>query len=527
MIKIENLSFKYPYGKEAIQNLSLHIRAHKKVAIAGPNGSGKSTLLKLIGGLIKPQTGKIYIKGNLINHHSKETLNFLRRTIGILFQEADKQLIGPTVIEDVAFGLLNRDMSQEKARAKSLQILKDFNISHLAEHPIHQLSGGEKRLVALAGIMVSSPELILLDEPTASLDYPAKLQFMKILQEIYKSGTTIIIASHDTNFITNWADDIIILKQGKIFMQLPACEMLLKQERLSDVGIEPPVEAPKTEPCILSEVTKAYDHTAILFVGFGTSNKIAFQTYRRIEKFFFDRFPSCDIYWAFTSKTVLKKVKNLNSLPEQLTMLQRMSKNGKNYTKLIVLPLFVIRGVEYDIFQQDILSFLKTNHPPFHIITGLPLLSTIRDLSLTANAIKEESEKFLSKEDECAIWIGHGSKTHSENEMYYLLAKELKKQNHRIFIELVELKEHWHQLLQKLQEQNIKKAYLFPFMIVAGHHAEEDINGTNSLRTLLENAGIKCEYISKGLGDYETFNSIWYEHIASLINNISLIKENK
>ena len=176
MLEVEGLRYKYPDGHEALRGISLRVEAGEKVAIVGANGSGKSTLLLHIAGAVEVQSGRITFKG-------REGSDILREKVGLTFQNADDELLMPSVIEDVAFSLVASGMSTHSAHERAGEILAALGISHLSLRPPHRLSGGEKRLVTFAGMLASNPEILALDEPTAGLDPKARRRVINFLRE--------------------------------------------------------------------------------------------------------------------------------------------------------------------------------------------------------------------------------------------------------------------------------------------------------------------------------------------------------
>ncbi|MBQ7665511.1 MAG: ABC transporter ATP-binding protein, partial [Synergistaceae bacterium] len=178
MLEVHDLHYRYEDGHEALKGISFTLNDGEKTALVGANGSGKSTLLLHIAGALKVQSGRI----------------MLNASTGLIFQDSDDQLLMPSVIEDVSFTLTARGMNMKSAYERSMKILSELGISHLSSRPPHKLSGGEKRMVTIAGVLASEPELLLLDEPTSGLDPKARRRVINFLSE---SDKTILLASHD------------------------------------------------------------------------------------------------------------------------------------------------------------------------------------------------------------------------------------------------------------------------------------------------------------------------------------------
>ncbi|MDR1977020.1 MAG: energy-coupling factor ABC transporter ATP-binding protein [Campylobacteraceae bacterium] len=194
-VNIKNLSVKVE-GRELLKNITLDVSHKEKIAIIGPNGCGKTTLLESIVGLCKVEEGSVELFHQKIN--SSDDFKSIRHMVGYLLQDSDNQFLAPIVEDDVAFSLLARGVGKEEAREKTQAILSELGISHLAKKVVYHLSGGEKKLAALAGVLITQPKLMLLDEPTSGLDFEVQLRLVEILKKINKS---IIIVSHDKEFI--------------------------------------------------------------------------------------------------------------------------------------------------------------------------------------------------------------------------------------------------------------------------------------------------------------------------------------
>lgn len=211
IIEIKNLVFGYNNDQQLLLlDIDFEVRVGDKIGILGPNGSGKTTLLYLIMGFLKPIKGEIKIFGKI----RKEEKDFLeiRPKLGFLFQDSDTQLICPTVKEDIAFGLLNLGKSKKEAMETVRKIADYFEITHLLERSIYKLSGGEKKLVALAGVFAMGPVCYLLDEPTTGLDERSKTKVLKILEKT----PTWIMVTHEKEILEKIANKIYLLEEGKL-----------------------------------------------------------------------------------------------------------------------------------------------------------------------------------------------------------------------------------------------------------------------------------------------------------------------
>ena len=216
MIKIENVHFSYSNGKKVFSGLNFTLNANEKVGLTGPNGAGKTTLFHLIMGLLKPASGTVDIAAKA----RKEEKDFIevRRKIGLLFQESDDQLFCPTVEEDIAFGPLNIGKSHDEAHEIVHDTCEKLGLSGFEKRVTHRLSGGEKRLVALATVVAMHPECYLLDEPVAGLDEATTERFLNYLRE---HADTYMIIAHDRKFLERATDKIYELRDGKIKLLSP------------------------------------------------------------------------------------------------------------------------------------------------------------------------------------------------------------------------------------------------------------------------------------------------------------------
>jgi cobalt/nickel transport system ATP-binding protein len=220
LLEVDNLSYSYPDGTAALKGISLRIDPGENVALLGPNGSGKTTLLLHLNGTLLG-SGQITVAGIPVN---RRTLKEVRRDVGIVFQDPDGQLFMPTVVGDVMFGLLNMGCNRAAAREKAMEALAQVGLSpEYAERPPFHLSAGEKRRVALAGVLVMNPKLLILDEPTSWLDPPGQRGLMHLLRSLPQPK---LIATHDASFAVALARRAIFLRAGRILADGPASEII-------------------------------------------------------------------------------------------------------------------------------------------------------------------------------------------------------------------------------------------------------------------------------------------------------------
>jgi cobalt/nickel transport system ATP-binding protein len=212
LLRLHNITFTHPgTRRKLLEQLNLSIESGQRIGLMGPNGSGKTTLLHLIMGLTQVQEGSIFFKGQEVK--GKEVLQQLRRSIGMVFQDADDQLFSPTVLEDLAFGPLNLGLSSAEALHRAHTSLAELGLSHLAERITFQLSGGEKKLVSLATVLCMQPELLLLDEPSNTLDPETRIQCMSLLKGL---PLGYLIISHDWEFLSTTCEQVYSLSQGRL-----------------------------------------------------------------------------------------------------------------------------------------------------------------------------------------------------------------------------------------------------------------------------------------------------------------------
>lgn len=216
LVEFENITYRYDGNEQlALTRFSLEIPAGKKCVLLGSNGAGKSTVLLLMNGLLKPSSGNYFWKGKTV-HFNKKELKQLRQKTGLLFQNADEMLITPTVFDDLSYGLINAGYSGERLKGKVDQLVAEFNLEELKNRPIHYLSLGEKRRVALAGVIGLEPELLLLDEPTTYLDPVQTTTFIKELNKIHNQGTTVVMSTHDLELAYEWAEWVVVVTNGQL-----------------------------------------------------------------------------------------------------------------------------------------------------------------------------------------------------------------------------------------------------------------------------------------------------------------------
>lgn len=218
MLSFCDLDFTYPYAsRPTLAGISLAVAPRQKTVLLGHNGSGKSTLFLLADGLLKPTRGAVCWDGEPLRYH-RRSLRTWRRRVGLAFQDPDRQLVAATVAEDISYGLCNLPLSAAEVAERRDRTLTEFDLTGLAHTPLQQLSLGQKRRVALAGVMALEPEVLLLDEPTAYLDRPQLAGLRRNLDRLEKQGVTLVMATHDLDFAYAWGDRICVLHEGKLVL---------------------------------------------------------------------------------------------------------------------------------------------------------------------------------------------------------------------------------------------------------------------------------------------------------------------
>ena len=216
LFRAENITHQYSDGTLALNDLSLTFDKGERIALLGTNGSGKTTLLNHFNGLLKPTSGTIYFEDKPLKYDSKSLLN-LRKRVGFVFQDPNDQLFAPTVKQDVAFGPLNLGYTIETVKKLVNDALTTVGMTEYANKPPHFLSGGQKKRVALAGVLAMQPEVIIMDEPTSSLDPIATSDILHLLLQLNKEkGISLVLATHDVDIVPLFANKLYILNKGKI-----------------------------------------------------------------------------------------------------------------------------------------------------------------------------------------------------------------------------------------------------------------------------------------------------------------------
>lgn len=218
ILEADNVDFKYMDGTRALHNLTMRVPWGKKIAVVGKNGAGKTTLFLHFNGVNRPEKGRILLRGKTLVYDQRQ-LKDLRKTVGIVFQDPDNQLFSASVYQDVSFGPLNLGWAEDMVRAKVAEALERTGTWDLRDKPVHFLSQGQKKRVAIAGVLAMEPEVIILDEPTSGLDPYYSGQIMALLDDFNQKGATVLISSHNIDEVFAWADYVFVMNDGKVIAQ--------------------------------------------------------------------------------------------------------------------------------------------------------------------------------------------------------------------------------------------------------------------------------------------------------------------
>ena len=240
MLEVKNIKYSYNKDYQALKGVSLKVEEGEMVALLGKNGAGKSTLFLHLNGIYEPDEGQVFIDGEELKYDKKSLLKF-RQKVGIVFQNPDDQIFAPTVEEDVAFGPLNLDLPMEEVQKRVTESLERVGMSGFEKKAPHHLSGGQKKRVAIAGILAMKPKYMVLDEPTAGLDPQGVTDLSKLLKELNDEGITIIISTHEVNLVPNYAERVFVLVDGLLIAEGTPKEIFAQPEILEKANLEVPI----------------------------------------------------------------------------------------------------------------------------------------------------------------------------------------------------------------------------------------------------------------------------------------------
>ena len=245
MIKLENVSYTYmkggPFEKKALDNVSLEVKPGEFIGVIGHTGSGKSTMIQMLNGLLKPSEGRVFIDGTDINDKGVN-LRDIRFKVGLVMQYPEYQLFEETVYRDISFGPKNMGLPEEEIRRRVLRAAQFAGVPEaLLEKSPFDLSGGQKRRVAIAGVIAMEPEIVVFDEPTAGLDPAGCAGILENIENYRKTtGATILMVSHSMDDVAKMADRLLVLREGENVMCAPPGEVFSNAEELRAIGLSVP-----------------------------------------------------------------------------------------------------------------------------------------------------------------------------------------------------------------------------------------------------------------------------------------------
>lgn len=240
MLEARNISYSYDDDSQALKNVSLKINDGEMAAILGKNGAGKSTLFLHFNGIHEPDDGEILIDGEKLKY-SKKALIKCRQKVGIVFQNPDNQIFAPSVEEDVAFGPLNLKLPMDEVQNRVEEALKRVGMKGFEKKAPHHLSGGQKKRVAIAGILAMKPEIMILDEPTAGLDPQGAIKIMNLLSELNREGITIVISTHDVDLVSKYVNKIFVMADGEIIDEGTPKEIFSNEDLIEKANLKLPI----------------------------------------------------------------------------------------------------------------------------------------------------------------------------------------------------------------------------------------------------------------------------------------------
>lgn len=240
ILKAENVFFSYDEEKShSLNGLSLEIPRGKKIAFMGANGSGKSTFFLCCNGVLRPSEGTIYFNGQPLDYSRKGLLD-LRSKVGIVFQDPDNQLFSASVYQEISFGPLNMGIPEDVVKEEVEKMISVLEIEPFRHKPTHALSGGQKKQVSIADILVMHPEVVILDEPAAALDPWHNAVVNRIVDQLTEQGITIMISTHDVDYAFSWADEVFLFKDGKVLLSGSPEEVFQNEGALKETNLLQP-----------------------------------------------------------------------------------------------------------------------------------------------------------------------------------------------------------------------------------------------------------------------------------------------
>ncbi|MEH1770224.1 MAG: ABC transporter ATP-binding protein [Nostoc sp.] len=241
LLEFEQVYYTYSVAQESVLNgLTLKIPSGKRCALIGQNGCGKTTLFLLANGLYKPDSGVVRWRGEPLSYN-RNYLGKLRQKVGLVFQDPEQQLVASTVEEDISYGLCNLGLPEPEIKDRVEQALIEFELTALAERPVHHLSLGQKKRVSIADVMVLQPELLVLDEPTAYLDIKHTRNLIATMKKIHGDGTTLLMATHDLDLVYRWADWVFVMDKGRLMLEGKPQDVFSQRTLLEELELGVPL----------------------------------------------------------------------------------------------------------------------------------------------------------------------------------------------------------------------------------------------------------------------------------------------
>ena len=236
----EALRYSYPDGSRALDSIKVSIRKGEVTALLGSNGAGKSSLLLTFNGIVRPCSGHVLFQGEPLDY-SPKGLKALRSRVGIVFQNPDTQLFSTSVSEDISFGPCNMGLEDQEIRRRVEAAMELVGVADLNRKPVHHLSFGQKKRVALAGVLAMEPSVLLLDEPTAGLDPQGAAAIMRFIRDMQRSsGMTVVVATHDIEMVPIFCDLVCIMEQGRMTFEGEAASMVEHRDLIRHAGLRLP-----------------------------------------------------------------------------------------------------------------------------------------------------------------------------------------------------------------------------------------------------------------------------------------------
>ena len=239
ILRLEDVSYTYPDGPLAVDHLNVSVAKGERLAVLGRNGAGKSTFFLLCNGILEPDHGRVYCGGKEVSRKKKDLLE-LHRRVGIVFQEAENQILAVTVEGEVSFGPLNLGLPMDEVQRRTESAMKAMGLEGYANRSPQYLSGGEKKRVTIADILAMEPDVILLDEPTASLDPENAERLEQILDQLTQAGIALIVSTHDVDFAARFANRGLVFVRGKLVADGPMHSIFSQEALLEQAGLRKP-----------------------------------------------------------------------------------------------------------------------------------------------------------------------------------------------------------------------------------------------------------------------------------------------